>query len=71
MKPGCFASCNKMFEQLVGKTAAELIGRFPSEIYAADMAPAAILTDHEVSVHQAELTLDVEVHHTCRSGDVV
>jgi two-component system aerobic respiration control sensor histidine kinase ArcB len=57
---GRFASCNKMFEQLIGKSALELIGRFPSEIYTADMAPAAILTDHEVSVNQAELTLDVE-----------
>jgi two-component system aerobic respiration control sensor histidine kinase ArcB len=66
---GRFASCNKMFEQLVGKTAAELIGRFPSEIYAADMAPAAILTDHEVSVHQAELTLDVE--YLTPAGQVV
>lgn len=57
---GRFASCNKMFEQLIGKSANELIGRYPSEIYAPDMAPAAILTDHEVSVNQAELTLDVE-----------
>ncbi len=57
---GRFASCNKMFEQLIGKPAIELIGRYPSEIYSADMAPAAILTDHEVSVSQAELTVDVE-----------
>ncbi len=57
---GRFASCNKMFERMIGKSASELIGRYPSEIYAPDMAPAAILTDHEVSVNQAELTLDVE-----------
>lgn len=57
---GRFASFNKMFERMIGKSAAELIGRYPSEIYAPDMAPAAILTDHEVSVNQAELTLDVE-----------
>lgn len=57
---GRFASFNKMFERMIGKTAAELIGRYPSEIYAPDMAPAAILTDHEVSMSQAELTLDVE-----------
>lgn len=57
---GRFASCNKMFEQLIGKTSAELIGHYPSEIYSPDIAPAAILTDHEVSVNQAELTLDVE-----------
>ncbi|MBU2279134.1 MAG: response regulator [Gammaproteobacteria bacterium] len=57
---GRFASCNKVFEQLIGKTSAELIGHYPSEIYSPDIAPAAILTDHEVSVNQAELTLDVE-----------
>ena len=52
---GRFASCNKMFEKLIGKPNIELIGRYPSEIYSADMAPAAILTDHEVSVSQAEI----------------
>ena len=66
---GRFASCNKMFEQLIGKTSAELIGRYPSEIYSPDVAPAAILTDHEVSVNQAELTLDVE--YTTPKGQVM
>lgn len=66
---GRFASCNKMFEQLIGKTASELIGHYPLEIYSSDMAPAAILTDHEVSVNQAELTLDVE--YTTPQGQVM
>ena len=66
---GRFASCNKMFEQLIGKSATELIGHYPSEIYSPDMAPAAILTDHEVSVNQAELTLDVE--YTTPAGQVM
>ncbi|MFN6970815.1 MAG: PAS domain S-box protein, partial [Rheinheimera sp.] len=66
---GRFASCNKMFEQLIGKTSAELIGRYPSEIYSPDIAPAAILTDHEVSVNQSELTLDVE--YTTPKGQVM
>jgi len=57
---GRFASCNKMFESLIGKPIAEIIGRYPAEIYDAEMAPTAILTDNEVSVSQAELTLDVE-----------
>lgn len=66
---GRFASCNKMFEQLIGKSAVELIGHYPSEIYSSDMAPAAILTDHEVSVNQSELTLDVE--YTTPAGQVM
>jgi two-component system aerobic respiration control sensor histidine kinase ArcB len=57
---GRFASCNKMFETLIGKPINEIIGRYPAEIYDAEMAPTAILTDNEVSVSQAELTLDVE-----------
>ena len=66
---GRFASCNKMFAQLIGKTSTELIGHYPSEIYSPDVAPAAILTDHEVSVNQAELTLDVE--YTTPQGQVM
>jgi two-component system aerobic respiration control sensor histidine kinase ArcB len=66
---GRFASCNKMFAQLIGKTSTELIGHYPSEIYSPDVAPAAIFTDHEVSVNQAELTLDVE--YTTPQGQVM
>lgn len=58
---GRFASCNKMFEVIMGKTASELIGRSPAEIYTDDSAHAAILTEHEGQMVQpSELTLDVE-----------
>ena len=57
---GRFASCNKMFEVIMGKSAAELIGHFPSEIYTDDSAQAAILTEYEVGTQPSELTLDVE-----------
>lgn len=57
---GRFASCNKMFEVIMGKTAAELIGHYPSEIYTEDSAQSAILTEYEVSMQPSELTLDVE-----------
>lgn len=58
---GRFASCNKMFEAIMGKSARELIGHYPAEIYTADSAQAAILTEHEANMLQAsELTLDVE-----------
>lgn len=57
---GRFASCNKMFETIMGKTAAELIGHYPSEIYTDDSAQAAILTEHEFSSQPSEMTLDVE-----------
>lgn len=58
---GRFASCNKMFEAIMGKSAQELIGHYPAEIYTDDSAQAAILTEHETHMVQpSELTLDVE-----------
>lgn len=57
---GRFASCNKMFEQIMGKSATELIGRYPAEIYSAKSAQAVILTEYEVNMPPSELTLDVE-----------
>uniref|UniRef100_A0A486XP08 Aerobic respiration control sensor protein n=1 Tax=Rheinheimera sp. BAL341 TaxID=1708203 RepID=A0A486XP08_9GAMM len=57
---GRFASCNKMFEAIMGKSASELIGRYPADIYTDDSAQAAILTEHELHIQTSELTLDVE-----------
>lgn len=58
---GRFASCNKMFEIIMGKTASELIGRYPADIFAADSAQAAILTEQEdIGKLRAELILDIE-----------
>ncbi|MDX5408251.1 MAG: response regulator [Chromatiaceae bacterium] len=57
---GRFASCNKMFEVIMGKPASELIGRLPADIYTDDSAQAAILTEHELHMQPSELTLDVE-----------
>lgn len=57
---GRFASCNKMFEAIMGKTAAELIGHYPAEIYTDDSAQAAILTEYNSDMPASELTLDVE-----------
>ncbi len=57
---GRFASCNKMFEIIMGKSAAELIGHYPAEIYDDDSAQAAILTEYEVGMQPSEMTLDVE-----------
>ncbi|GAB2910229.1 ATP-binding protein [Rheinheimera gaetbuli] len=57
---GRFASCNKMFEQIMGKSATELLGRYPAEIYSAKSAQAVILTEYEVNMPPSELTLDVE-----------
>ena len=57
---GRFASCNKMFEVIMDKPAAELLGRHPADIFKDDTVPSAILSDHEVTTQQSELILDVE-----------
>jgi two-component system aerobic respiration control sensor histidine kinase ArcB len=57
---GHLASCNKMFEIIMGKSAQELIGYHPSELYTEDSAQAAILTEYEAAAEHTELTLDVE-----------
>ncbi|QBL10005.1 response regulator [Rheinheimera sp. D18] len=57
---GRIVSCNKMFEVIMGKSAIELIGNYPAELYTEDSAQSAILTEHEVNMQLSELTLDVE-----------
>ncbi len=57
---GCLASCNKMFEIIMGKPAAQLIGHNPALLYADDSPQAAILTEYQQVAEQTELTLDVE-----------
>ncbi|MDX1539452.1 ATP-binding protein [Arsukibacterium sp.] len=57
---GHLASCNKMFEIIMGKSAQELIGHHPADLYTEDSAQAAILTEYEAAAEYTELTLDVE-----------
>ena len=57
---GHLASCNKMFEIIMGKSSQELIGFHPAELYTEDSAQAAILTEYEAAAEHTELTLDVE-----------
>lgn len=57
---GRFASCNKMFELIMGKSASELIGQFPADIYTEESAQSAFLTDYAEDMQPSELTLDVE-----------
>jgi two-component system, OmpR family, aerobic respiration control sensor histidine kinase ArcB len=57
---GHLASCNKMFEIIMGKSAQELIGHHPADLYTEDSAQAAILTEYEAAAEHTELTLDVE-----------
>ncbi|KKO44738.1 histidine kinase [Arsukibacterium ikkense] len=57
---GHLASCNKMFEIIMGKSAQELIGHHPAELYNEDSAQAAILTEYQEAAEHTELTLDVE-----------
>ncbi|WP_199609481.1 ATP-binding protein [Flocculibacter collagenilyticus] len=57
---GLFASCNRMFEKIIEKSASEILGKRPSEVFADNPAIEAIVNDHEVFSHHVELTMDVE-----------
>ncbi|WP_205655671.1 PAS domain-containing protein, partial [Alcanivorax sp. 24] len=57
---GVFAGCNKMFEQVIGKSSDELIGKSGEEIYPSDYLPEVLRTDKKVSQTHQALTLDVE-----------
>lgn len=57
---GLLASCNKMFESIMGKPMAELIGQNLAKLYAADSPQAAILSEYEQTAPETELTLDIE-----------
>lgn len=54
------ASCNKMFERIMGRPMSELIGQNLAKLYAADSPQAAILSEYEQTAPETELTLDVE-----------
>ncbi len=54
------ASCNKMFERIMGRPMSELIGQNLAKLYAADSPQAAILTEYEQTAPETELTLDIE-----------
>jgi two-component system aerobic respiration control sensor histidine kinase ArcB len=57
---GVFAGCNKMFEQVMGKSSEELIGKSVEEIYPSDYLPEVLCTDKKVAQTHQALTLDVE-----------
>lgn len=65
---GLLASCNKMFESIMGRPMAELIGQNLAKLYAADSPQAAILSEYEQTAPETELTLDIEFKQL--NGDI-
>lgn len=57
---GLLASCNKMFERIMEKPMAELIGQNLATLYTQDSPQAAILSEYEQTAPETELTLDIE-----------
>jgi len=53
---GRFAGCNKMAEELTGKSEAELVGLTPHEVYDEELARQVAASDHEVLERNAALT---------------
>lgn len=53
---GKFAGCNRVAEQMTGKTEEELIGLSPHEVYDEDLARQVVQSDHEVLESNASIT---------------
>lgn len=53
---GQFAGCNRVAEQMTGKTEAELIGLTPHEVYDEELASQVVASDHEVLETNASIT---------------
>ncbi|WP_395340605.1 aerobic respiration two-component sensor histidine kinase ArcB [Ningiella sp. W23] len=53
---GKFAGCNKVAEELVGKTEEELLGLTPHQVYDEELARQVAASDHEVLERNASIT---------------
>lgn len=53
---GQFAGCNRVAEQMTGKTEAELIGLTPHQVYDEELARQVVASDHEVLENNASIT---------------
>lgn len=53
---GRFSGCNRVAEQMTGKTEAELMGLTPHEVYDEDLANQVVASDHEVLENNVGIT---------------
>lgn len=53
---GQFAGCNRVAEQMTGKSEEELIGLTPHQVYDEDLARQVVASDHEVLETNASIT---------------
>jgi two-component system aerobic respiration control sensor histidine kinase ArcB len=56
---GVFAGCNKMFEEVMGKSSSELIGKTVEQIFPSHFLSEVLKTDKEVEQSHKALTIDV------------
>ncbi|MBA6410800.1 MULTISPECIES: aerobic respiration two-component sensor histidine kinase ArcB [unclassified Pseudoalteromonas] len=56
---GVFAGCNKMFEEVMGKSSSELIGKTVEQIFPSHFLAEVLATDKEVEQSHKALTIDV------------
>ncbi|AQQ00337.1 aerobic respiration two-component sensor histidine kinase ArcB [Pseudoalteromonas sp. SG45-5] len=56
---GVFAGCNKMFEEVMGKTSAELIGKTAEQTFPSEFLSEVLETDKQVEQTHQAITIDV------------
>ena len=56
---GVFAGCNKMFEEVMGKTSAELIGKTAEQTFPSEFLSEVLQSDKKVEQTHQAITIDV------------
>ncbi|MDN4501982.1 aerobic respiration two-component sensor histidine kinase ArcB [Alteromonadaceae bacterium BrNp21-10] len=56
---GQFAGCNRIAEEMTGKTESQLVGLTPQEVYSEDIAARVVASDHEVLESDAGITYEI------------
>ncbi|KTF11341.1 aerobic respiration two-component sensor histidine kinase ArcB [Pseudoalteromonas carrageenovora] len=56
---GVFAGCNKMFEEVMGKSSSEIIGKSAEQIFPTHFLSQVLTTDEQVEQTHKPLTIDV------------
>ena len=56
---GVFAGCNKMFEEVMGKSSREIIGKSAEQIFPTHFLSQVLITDEQVEQTHKPITIDV------------
>jgi PAS domain-containing protein len=68
---GQFAGCNRVAEQMTGKTEQELIGLTPHQVYDEELASQVVASDHDVLENNLSITEELWLRFSDVSADTL